>query len=117
MKPPFLILPVAMSLCACAPHILTGAAGPCDSAPSSNAIVGSAALLGAGVQPYLIVQGRDVPGISKIYADKAGTNACANLRNDRNPHMFDLHKIGEGAERPDTLITLNARSSCPRARG
>jgi hypothetical protein len=117
MKPPFLILPVVMSLCACAQQNLAADAGPCDSTASKNHIVGSAALLGSGVGPYLLGNTRDIPGISRFDADKVSTNACANLRNDRNPRTFDLHKIGEGAENPDALITLNAGPSCPKARG
>lgn len=117
MKSAFLILPLTISLCACAQQIVTADAGLCNSDASINRTRGSAALLQSGVQLYIMPIARSAPGLGQFNVTELGKNDCAQFRNDKNPRLYDLHKIGDGPAIPNAVLAQDAKPSCPKTRG
>jgi hypothetical protein len=117
MKPVFLILPLTMSLCACAQQIMTADAGPCKSDASTNNFGGSAAALGSGALSTFMPIAASMPGLGKINVNEAGKINCTRLQNNKSPRIYDLHKIGDGPANPTDLLAQDAKPSCPNMRG
>jgi hypothetical protein len=116
VKPVLLILPMAISLCACAQQIVTADAVPCKD-HSLNRIGGSAAALGLGALSSFMPIAASTPGLGKIDVNEAGKTDCTRLQNNKNPRSYDLHKIGDGPANPSGLLAQDAKPSCPKTRG
>ena len=114
MKSTFLILPLTISLCACAQQIVTANARPCNSDAQANRVGGSAALLGMVMQFNVMPIARSAPGLGQFNATEAWKNDCAQLQNDKKPRFYDLHKIGDGPADPNALLAQGATPSCPK---
>ena len=114
MKSVFLILPLTISLCACAQQIVTADTGPCNSDASPDRMNGSAVLLGSGMQSYVMPIARSAPGLSQFNVREVGKNDCAQFRNGKNPRLYDLHKIGNGPADPNAVLAQGAKPSCPK---
>lgn len=115
MKPAFLILPLAITLCACAEQTMTADAGDCKSVAAAYRSGGSAALLGAGVNPMLALLASDDRSATRI-VHAAVTTDC--VRKNPTPRSYDLHKIGDSPALPGILVgSNNAGAACPKARG
>ena len=109
MKPAFLILPLAVTLCACAHDIMT--AEDCKPVTAPGRLGTSAALLGSGISPGLLSLARDDRDSSRI-VHAAATLDCA--RKNQAPRTYDLHKIGDGPSPPAVLLGSNS-AGCPKA--
>ncbi len=112
MKPAFLILPLAVALCACAQTVTV--ADACKPAAVTRP-GGSVALLGSGINPALPLPVRDDYNASRITPAAATTDRARE--NQTPPRTYDLHKLGDGPSPPAILLGANdARSTCPKAR-
>jgi hypothetical protein len=116
MKPVFLILPLTMSLCACAQQIVTADAGPCKSDAPINNIGGSAAVLGSGTLSTFMPIAASMPGLGKINVNGERKIDCTRIQNNKSPRFYDLHKIGDGPANPSGLLAQDAKPSCPKTR-
>jgi len=104
MKPALVILPLVLSLSACAQGLMT--ADACKPAEMDH-LGSSAALLGTGIRADLQVLARDELNASRIVA----TTPCARV--DKNPVLRDLHRLGDGPAAPGVLL---GTAGCPKTR-
>jgi hypothetical protein len=109
MKPAFLILPLAVTLCACAHDIMT--AEDCKPAAASGRLGTSAALIGSGISPGYELIARDDRDPSRI-VHAAATVDCA--RKNQAPRTYDLHKLGDRPSPPAVLLGSNS-AGCSKA--
>jgi hypothetical protein len=111
MKPAFLVLPLAMALCACAQTVMI--ADACKPAATAS-FGGSAALLGSGTSPALQSLARDDYSASRL-TPAAVTTDCT--RKNQAPRTYDLRRLGDGPAPPAILVGSNdERPTCPKAR-
>ena len=110
MKLAFLILPLAMALSACAHDMMTADAGPCKPDVRADWVGGSAALLGSGLGGLEALAKDDHDG--SRFTSAIATTACT--RKNPTPHLYDLHKIGDGPA-PSTILLGSGEPSCPHA--
>ena len=114
MKPAILILPLAVSLSACAQAVMTADADPCKQTAAADRLGGSAALLGSGTPLNFQYITRDEYNGSRIASDAARPADCIRIHN-QTPRTYDLHKIGDGPVSSGTVLGSNdAQFSCLR---
>jgi hypothetical protein len=89
---------------------MTADAAPCDKpVAAAHRGGGSAALLGAGVNPMLALLASDDRSASRI-APSAATTDCTHK--NQTPRTYDLHKIGN-----EPAPILLGAAGCSKTRG